>query len=121
MSLPALHPQTRFFVLPEPLALESGEVLPQVRVAYRTWGKLAAGGGNAVLVCHALTGSADVDRWWPELLGAGRALDPADLDRLDHGAGREGDAGLEADCLAHERSQQRRLRADFRQRARSNQ
>ena len=29
-----------------------------------------------MLVCHALTGSADVDRWWGALLGPGRALDP---------------------------------------------
>ena len=45
-------------------------------VAYRTWGRLDARGDNAVLVCHALTGSADVDRWWGALLGPGRALDP---------------------------------------------
>jgi homoserine O-acetyltransferase len=59
-----------------PLALESGVRLPSVTVAYRTWGRLSAGGDNAVLVCHALTGSADVDRWWGALLAPGRALDP---------------------------------------------
>ncbi|HXK10862.1 MAG TPA: homoserine O-acetyltransferase [Vicinamibacteria bacterium] len=59
-----------------PFELESGERLPSVTVAYRTWGRLDARGDNAVLVCHALTGSADVDRWWGPLLGAGRALDP---------------------------------------------
>jgi homoserine O-acetyltransferase len=57
-------------------ALESGERLPSVTVAYRTWGRLGARGDNAVLVCHALTGSADIDRWWGALLGPGRALDP---------------------------------------------
>jgi homoserine O-acetyltransferase/O-succinyltransferase len=62
--------------LPGPFFLESGARLPAVRVAYRTWGTLDAHGGNAVLVCHALTGSADVDRWWGALLGPGRALDP---------------------------------------------
>ena len=45
-------------------------------MAYRTWGRLDADGANAVLVCHALTGSADVDAWWSPLLGPGRALDP---------------------------------------------
>src|SRR5690606_41444025 len=44
-------------------------------VAYRTWGRLAPDGRNAVVVCHALTGSADVEIWWPRLLGPGRALD----------------------------------------------
>jgi homoserine O-acetyltransferase len=62
--------------LPGPFVLESGARLPSVRVAYRTWGRLDEHGGNAVLVCHALTGSADVDRWWGALLGPGRALDP---------------------------------------------
>jgi homoserine O-acetyltransferase len=62
--------------LPGPFALESGARLPSVTVAFRTWGRPDADGGNAVLVCHALTGSADVDRWWGALLGPGRALDP---------------------------------------------
>ena len=62
--------------LPGPFALESGESLPSVTVAHRTWGRLDAKGDNAVLVCHALTGSADVDRWWGALLGPGRSLDP---------------------------------------------
>lgn len=56
--------------------LECGEVLPEVRVAYRTWGRLDPRRPRASLVCHALTGSADADLWWPELLGPGRALDP---------------------------------------------
>ena len=33
-----LSPRTRFFELPEPLALESGGRLERVRIAYRTWG-----------------------------------------------------------------------------------
>jgi homoserine O-acetyltransferase/O-succinyltransferase len=60
-----------------PFALESGESLPDVRVAYRTWGELSPARDNAVLVCHALTGSADADEWWGGILGPGRALDPA--------------------------------------------
>ncbi|HSS52517.1 MAG TPA: alpha/beta fold hydrolase, partial [Thermoanaerobaculia bacterium] len=62
------------YELAEPLRLESGKVLPGVRVAFRTWGAPADG---AVLVCHALTGSADASSWWAGLFGPGRALDPA--------------------------------------------
>lgn len=68
---------TRVLRLPEVFELESGERLPGAQVAYRTWGELAADGRNAVLICHALTGSADADDWWPGLIGEGRALDPA--------------------------------------------
>lgn len=67
---------TRWVELPGPFVTESGAVLPVVRVAYRTWGRLAPDGGNAVLVCHGLTGSADVDAWWPGLIGPGRVFDP---------------------------------------------
>ena len=64
---------TEFVDLVDPVTLEYGGVLPQVRVAYRTWGRPRP---NATLVCHALTGSADADEWWAGLFGPGRALDP---------------------------------------------
>ncbi|MEM8982304.1 MAG: homoserine O-acetyltransferase [Pseudomonadota bacterium] len=72
-----ISPATQWFSLPGPLRLDSGAELVGGQLAYRTWGQLAADGRNAVLVCHALTGSADVDTWWPGLIGAGLALDPA--------------------------------------------
>lgn len=56
-------------------ALESGVELQDVVVEYRTWGRLNEKRDNAVLVCHALTGNADVDDWWGGLLGPGMALD----------------------------------------------
>lgn len=65
--------KTEFLDLEGPFYLESGSTLPQVRIAYRTWGRPRA---NATLVCHALTGSADADDWWADLFGPGRALDP---------------------------------------------
>lgn len=58
-------------------ALESGQVLRDVQIAYRTWGDIANAKDHAILICHALTGSADVDAWWPNIIGAGRAFDPA--------------------------------------------
>lgn len=65
--------QTEFLDIDGPFELEKGGSLPQVRVAYRTWGRPRR---NATLVCHALTGSADADDWWADLFGPGRALDP---------------------------------------------
>jgi homoserine O-acetyltransferase len=55
------------------LTLESGETLPEARVAYRTWGEPS---NEAILICHALTGSADADEWWEGLFGASRSFDP---------------------------------------------
>jgi len=68
--------ETRRLAMPGPFPLELGGVLPGLEVAYRTWGALDASGSNAVVVCHALTGSADADRWWTRMFGPGRALDP---------------------------------------------
>ncbi len=70
-------PETRVLELPGPFPLELGGTLPAVRVAWRSWGELDADGANAVVICHALTGSADADRWWTRMFGPGRALDPA--------------------------------------------
>jgi len=68
--------ETTYFAVPE-LRLEGGATLREVWVAYRTWGALDEAGANAVVVCHALTGSADADHWWAPLFGPGHALDPA--------------------------------------------
>ena len=68
--------------------LESGVVLPELTVAYRTYGQLDASCGNAVLVCHALTGDQYVadpspqtgkPGWWDRVVGPGR---PVDTDRF---------------------------------------
>jgi homoserine O-acetyltransferase len=67
------------------LRTESGQVLPDVRVAYETWGTLNADRSNAVYVCHALTGDSHVcgpagpghrtGGWWDGLVGPGAAVD----------------------------------------------
>lgn len=71
-----VSPHTRFYQLPEPFELESGEVLEGVQIAYRTWGELNSEGNNAILICHALTGNADADDWWQPLFGKGCSFDP---------------------------------------------
>ncbi|KAL4756902.1 homoserine O-acetyltransferase [Aspergillus foveolatus] len=56
--------------------LESGVTLYNVPVAYTTRGTLSPSGDNALVICHALSGSADVADWWGPLLGGpGQAFD----------------------------------------------
>jgi homoserine O-acetyltransferase len=43
--------------------LESGYVLKDLEVAYRTWGRLNDAADNCLVICHALTGSSDVEDW----------------------------------------------------------
>lgn len=60
----------------QPLGLCSGERLPNATIGYQTWGTLNAAADNVIWICHALSGSSDVATWWPQLVGAGRAIDP---------------------------------------------
>ena len=62
------------FVLDEPLLLECGRSLTGVTLHYAVYGRLNATKDNAVLVCHALTGSALVGSWWPEIFAPGAVL-----------------------------------------------
>jgi len=68
-------PGDRQFIKIGDLTLESGEVLPDITIAYQTWGELNAEGTNAILVNHALTGWSDVPGWWPSIVGPGLPLD----------------------------------------------
>jgi homoserine O-acetyltransferase len=62
------------FVLDEPLLLECGRMLTGTTLHYAVYGRLNAARDNAVLVCHALTGSALVGSWWPEIFAPGGVL-----------------------------------------------
>jgi homoserine O-acetyltransferase len=66
------------FVLDEHLLLECGRTLAGVTLHYAVYGRLNAARDNAVLVCHALSGSALVGEWWPEIFASGAVLS------LDH-------------------------------------
>lgn len=57
--------------------LESGTELPQLDIAYHTYGTLNASRDNVIWVCHALTANSDVADWWPHTVEEGRFLDPA--------------------------------------------
>ncbi|MDP2229700.1 homoserine O-acetyltransferase [Methylotenera sp.] len=69
----------------KPLTLKSGVVLPQFDLVYETYGALNADKSNAVLICHALSGTHHVagkytenDKypgWWDNLVGPYKPLD----------------------------------------------
>lgn len=62
------------FVLGESLPLECGASLDCPTLHYAVYGRLNAARDNAVLVCHALSGSALVGSWWPEIFAPGAVL-----------------------------------------------
>lgn len=49
-------------IIPE-FTLESGVQLRNIPIAWKSWGKLNAKANNCMVICHALTGSADVEDW----------------------------------------------------------
>jgi len=55
--------------------LESGKVLVQVPIRYKTFGTLNDTATNCMVVCHALTGNASLDDWWGSMLGMGKLFD----------------------------------------------
>jgi homoserine O-acetyltransferase len=75
--------ETKFYTF-DGLALESGDWLGPVTLAYETYGVLNHDKSNAILVCHAFSGDAhaagwhegDKDPgWWNEMIGPGKAFD----------------------------------------------
>ncbi len=87
------------FKVQEPFLLDCGSVLDGIEIAYETYGTLNETHSNAILVCHALTGGANVagssiypdnfiknvpmlsaingnlDGWWKNLIGPGKPFD----------------------------------------------
>ncbi len=82
-SVGVVTPQKAHF--DEPLVLRSGSRIDSYDLVYETYGELNAARSNAVLVCHALSGShhlaghyADEPHnigWWDNLIGPGKPLD----------------------------------------------
>jgi homoserine O-acetyltransferase/O-succinyltransferase len=72
----------RHVKLPGPFALDSGATLPELEIAYETYGDPSR---PAILICHALTGDHHVASphprtakpgWWQRVVGPGRPIDP---------------------------------------------
>ncbi len=84
-SVGIVQPKTLTFAQSEPFQLESGATLGPVTVAYETYGRLNADRSNAILIVHALSGSAHAagyhspddakPGWWDDCIGPGKAFD----------------------------------------------
>ncbi|MCH7401731.1 homoserine O-acetyltransferase [Belliella kenyensis] len=56
--------------------LESGETLSGFQLTYTAQGHLTSSKDNVIWVIHALTGDANVNQWWPGLIGEDQFFDP---------------------------------------------
>ena len=65
--------------------LQNGSVMPTAKIVYETYGRLAAGARNALLITHGYTSShhaagrnsanGNLPGWWDGLIGPGKAID----------------------------------------------
>ena len=82
-SVGIVTPQTLHFA--EPLTLECNRTLPAFDLVIETYGTLNEDKSNAILICHALSGShhaAGIDStddkkigWWDNMIGPNKAID----------------------------------------------
>ncbi len=79
-----IYSETKYLKIKEPTKLKSGKILKSIDIAYETYGKLNENKDNAILVLHALTGSAhaayyhkDTQKpgWWDDMIGSNKAFD----------------------------------------------
>lgn len=82
-SVGLVHAQSHTFT--QAITLASGRTLPEYTLFYECYGKLNADKSNAVLICHALSGShhaagyhSPEDKypgWWDSYIGPGKPID----------------------------------------------
>jgi len=58
----------------QPFSLEQGGQLPELHIAYHTYGQLNANKDNVVWVCHALTANSNATDWWAGIIGGEAAI-----------------------------------------------
>lgn len=66
----------KFYHYQHEFILENGNTLPELTIAYHTYGTLSPKKDNVIWVCHALTANSDVADWWPHTVEPGKFLDP---------------------------------------------
>jgi homoserine O-acetyltransferase/O-succinyltransferase len=64
------------FALPAEFPLDAGGILHRATLRYALYGQVNAARDNVVLVCHALSGSAEVAEWWPTIFASQGLVDP---------------------------------------------
>jgi homoserine O-acetyltransferase len=88
MAGPTITTTSANLELCQPLALDSGQSLARVQIAYEAYGILAPDKDNAILICHATSGDQHVASphpitgkpgWWDRMVGPGK---PIDTDRF---------------------------------------
>lgn len=65
-----------YFYYPHPVQLENGFILPELTIAYSTYGTLNADKSNVVWACHALTANSAATEWWNGVIGDGHVINP---------------------------------------------
>jgi homoserine O-acetyltransferase len=66
----------KLFSYKQKFVLESGKSLPEIQIAYHSYGKLNEAKDNVVWVAHALTANSDVIDWWKGLIGYSNLFNP---------------------------------------------
>ncbi|MDO6994282.1 homoserine O-acetyltransferase [Brachyspira innocens] len=65
----------KFFHYNKAFKFENGASISELTIAYTSSGHLNINRNNAILICHAFTGDADVLSWWSNFVGKGKAID----------------------------------------------